>query len=1042
MPIRSLSPRWLRADEASSFALAALCFGLLAGAALAARAAGVGLFVEHWGAQNVPLLYLGSAAFVMTSAGVLVWLMARRQVEWLLWRVILLVGIVALLLRALLPWLPQTMSVAAFLLADVIAQLLIALFWALAGRLYDPRQSRRLLGPLGASGTLACILVGAAVAPAASRAGTASLILGVGLLLFAAAACARPLAGHLDQDYRPGALQRPGFAESIRVLGRHPLAVSLAGLVMLATASLLLVDYVFVAQLEATRSGDEYAAFYGMLYARANLGALVIQLLLAAALLRMGGVQLGLAVLPGSLLVFVALGLATGDFLWIAVAKAHEPLFFFTLHAMAMQMLYHGVPEEIRDRVRAAADGIVRPATVLLIGATLLVFGARGQWRLVLALTLPLLLVWLWATRLNRRRYLKALIDSLDSRRLERQGIPLGAETIGTLRERWKLAAPEERGYLVALVEELDVTELAAEWIDSGDVEPGPLLARLLRVLEGEDDVVDLERMIEWTREDDRSVALAASRLVVLLPDLDSTVGDKPEPDPGVIERLPAVVAGLRAFRHADQSEDRDAAETPGPRSLTDWFRELGEEEQTLVVACLDLLPGDERRRLAGEVLEHGPLPLRRRALRVAARATDPDDAQWILSGLRVPELVTDAHEGIRRLGPEVIRPDTVETALTAHEGGLGSGEALLLDLIGDWQDDDFVPLLERRLADPGFRKPASMALASVLRAHPHKAPRRRAAQFGLDTLKEAELAFRLRRQLSSRQVFGFLRRCIEAECRSRLETALWLFEADTRTGLDMTLVADRVMGVEGHRRSRTLETLDNSLELGPRTALQRLFEPSAGSDDEHFRDDLTRVSSSGEFDWPTRGAALLAVREGGFAEITEAIVGNADAAPRAFRELLDSTGDSDPAREISERTSTMITYERAARLSEIDLFASLQPSALALLAERATERVLPQGEALFEEGAEGRSMYLIVSGEIEVNRDGRRLATLGAGEHVGEMSLLDDQTRSATVRATEDSLLLRIGRRDFHSLVTSSSEAALAVMRSLSQRLRRASEV
>ena len=121
-----------------------------------------------------------------------------------------------------------------------------------------------------------------------------------------------------------------------------------------------------------------------------------------------------------------------------------------------------------------------------------------------------------------------------------------------------------------------------------------------------------------------------------------------------------------------------------------------------------------------------------------------------------------------------------------------------------------------------------------------------------------------------------------------------------------------------------------------------------------------------------------------------------------------------------------MITYERAARLSEIDLFASLQPSALALLAEGATERVLPQGEILFEEGAEGRSMYLIVSGEIEVTRDGRRLATLEAGEHVGEMSLLDDKSRSATVRATEDTLLLRIGRRDFHSLVTSSSELSL----------------
>lgn len=1042
MPTRSLSPRWLRADEASSFALAALCFGLLAGAALAARAAGVGLFVESWGAQNVPLLYLGSAAFVMTSAGVLVWLMARRRVEWLLWRIIAAVGMASLLLRALLPVLPEAMSVAAFLLADLIAQLLIALFWALAGRLYDPRQSRRLLGPLGASGTLACILVGSAVAPLASRAGTENLILGVGLLLFAAAICARPLAGHIDQDYLPGALQRPGFAESLRVLGRHPLALSLAGLVVLATASLLLVDYVFVALLEATRSGDQYAAFYGTLYARANLGALVIQLLLASALLRMGGVQLGLAVLPGSLLLFVTLGLVTGDFLWIAVAKAHEPLFFFTLHAMAMQMLYHGVPEEIRDRVRAAADGIVRPATVLVIGATLLIFGARGHWRLVLALTLPLLIIWLWSTRLNRRRYLKALIDSLDSRRLERQGIPLGAETIDTLRARWSVATPEERGYLVALVEELDVTELAAEWIDGGDVPPGPLLARLLRVLEGEDDLVDIDRVVDWSRDQESEVGVAAARLILQLPKLSLAE----DPDEAAqetarrIERLPPVVVGLRELRRRPADEAQP--------TVVHWFEEISPEDQRLVVACLDLVPGAERRALAHHLVAGSDLALKRQGLRAAAQARDPADAPWILQGLRTPELMADAVEGLRRLGPE-----TVNATLEAHpELDLGLGEGLLLGLVADWQDSDFLPFLERRVEQGDHRRTAAEALASVLRAHPQQRTRRRCVAKGLGILTEAELAFRLLGRAARLPGSQFLQRGLAAECRDRLETALWLFEADRRTGLDMGRVSDRLLGANQRYRGRALETLENSLDLSARTALQRLFEPAASEDPHQIDGDLSRAVRSREFEWSTRGAALMQLRSRSPQEFERLRVELREAVhtPETIRELVEApTGgmrpvaplDTDADAPASGRKQTMITYERAARLSEIDLFTSLRPSALALLAERATERVLPAGGTLFEQGAEGRSMYLIVSGEVEILRDERRLATLGAGEHVGEMSLLDDETRSATVRATEDALLLRIGRRDFHALVTSHSDAALAVMRSLSQRLRQASD-
>jgi CRP-like cAMP-binding protein len=87
-------------------------------------------------------------------------------------------------------------------------------------------------------------------------------------------------------------------------------------------------------------------------------------------------------------------------------------------------------------------------------------------------------------------------------------------------------------------------------------------------------------------------------------------------------------------------------------------------------------------------------------------------------------------------------------------------------------------------------------------------------------------------------------------------------------------------------------------------------------------------------------------------------------------------------------------------RLRRLDLFGDLDYHDLAQIARWVREVHAEPGEVLFEQGTIPYEMFVIESGDVEVVRDDETLATLGAGELVGEMSLLLQERRMATVRA------------------------------------------
>jgi len=139
-----------------------------------------------------------------------------------------------------------------------------------------------------------------------------------------------------------------------------------------------------------------------------------------------------------------------------------------------------------------------------------------------------------------------------------------------------------------------------------------------------------------------------------------------------------------------------------------------------------------------------------------------------------------------------------------------------------------------------------------------------------------------------------------------------------------------------------------------------------------------------------------------------------------------------------------MATTVSSAVLRTVPLFATFPEEQLRMLATLVSRRSATRGSIIMAAGDPTDSLYIILSGRLKVmmsDADGKEviLSILGPGEFFGEMGLIDDAPRSASVVAIEPCELLVITRRDFKKSMAENTEMAMAVMRGLVRRLREA---
>jgi len=127
--------------------------------------------------------------------------------------------------------------------------------------------------------------------------------------------------------------------------------------------------------------------------------------------------------------------------------------------------------------------------------------------------------------------------------------------------------------------------------------------------------------------------------------------------------------------------------------------------------------------------------------------------------------------------------------------------------------------------------------------------------------------------------------------------------------------------------------------------------------------------------------------------------------------------------------------------LQKTSLWTGLSSKDLKLIVQASKERNYETGETIVQKGQGGVGFYLVLEGSVEVRSNGTMLAKLGPGQFFGEMSVIDNQPRSADVVAVEPARCLILSAWSFHALMSENPRIAIKLLQEFVRRLRAANQ-
>ena len=980
--------------------------GLLVAASAARELVSLGarpLLLATLGSDALAWVYVGAAPVSAVLALGLARLQATENRRALLIQLGLALGLVASIVA--LWWAPsgRSLLVVRCTWAEVTGAMLELSSWGLILAVLDPRQGRRLFGPL-----LAADAIGGGVAAAVGGqlAGSGRLAwlepaAVVALVLGAALVLRVPVEADDDDDdtHAP----ETGVSEGQRLEGR------LAWMVAASTVSFYLLDLLYCGLVESEVSDvGALGKVLGSVSAGVQLVALVAVTLTSAPLLRWLGVRATAALpplllLPGAVLVgvvLVAIGglpaVVAAAVLWgvdrVGRDAAEEPSGLILLQAL---------PPGLRARAQARTEGVVEPLCAAAVGAVVLVLplDALSPERLVWALGAALG-AWLLLTIRVGHTYTAVLEAAIVRGWLGQGRLRLDdASTRAVLRKH--LASPQPRLQVATL-------QLMAR-ADGQGVLP---------------EAVDLLASAHPTVRRAACELVRASGTARLVPQLVSMwdaalAGGHADV---VLDALSAVAPEVAAGRAAEVSEHASdalrlaALRVPGPHR--------GPALRSLAVSTLVA-----DRRLAARVggfdgwsvlLADPTAEVVAAALACVAGGQPPADVPGAVAaaigGLACPVRHGPACGALVALAPESV--GGLSRAL--QEGGDADLLAGLVRIPGAEAD----ALLHRWLADAPA-PPAAWLLREAARRHLTLDPTR--LDRWIARLVDVDRALGVWVRRTAGVEASLARRMQEARSlvRQRLATIVVLRADRPDLAVRFTLPLDR------SDPGPVIELLDDQLPLGLRSGVVAVLEgPSAVLP--------AAMSSPVPGGWSVELGGLL---DTGLDDRAVLLHLHHLASEHGWTALRDRIHHRLvpllPPQLDLEHPPMPAPLERVLILRTAGIFDHTPDDILVDVAARCAAIDHTPGDTVLAQGDPGDSVYFIVTGTLEVLRDGRSVRMLHDGAMFGELAVLDPQPRSATVVARTHVQLLRLDRVALQQLIEVRPEVGLGIIRELCRRLR-----
>ena len=931
---------------------------------------------------------------------------------------------------------------------DVIIAISILQFWMLAGEIFNPRQAKRIFSVIGIGGSIAGISAGYLIKPFVKQNGTENLLIPTMFFLAMVAFLATQINSYRTKnipDYEISDTKTEKSQKNIKIIDSYLKTI----LIMVCSAAICsrIIEYQFkITAANAYPNSEDLAIFFGNYYMLLNGSTLIMQLFLTSIILKRLGILAGLVFLPIGLAIGSFSFLIFGGITSVLISRLFDQTFKFSIQSTTSEILWTPIKKEKARKAKPIIDSSIKSIAEGCIGIIiyLIVLYSILPNDQIYILSIPVLLItffWIWNNFRIKNRYVKALEKAINHRQLNLKNVQFDVTNnhiVQTINNSLNEDNLHKQIFTIDLIKDLPVDIWKGtlnKILMNGNPE---IKMRIIKLALEKKGIVDESNLLNLSKGTDE---LAARALILnnnfTLKRLSNHLHNNLQNNNAHIKAASAV-----CLLQIDKNNKK-------AKIILEDFLDVKDEKTTALALeylqiSSELLPKNTLIAL----LSHHSIEISLSALNIAGIRLDNDYLPAIISNLSNRKLAINARETLL-----LYDDDKVLNAIKNELNKKELNKDLIFGIVrclSSYSNKRAIAMLRKLLNNKELELSIQVsntmmkiAKTSKLKNEFQKPLYKEINFFSKQYLKMDILSLKFNNTINR----TLLHEQINSDKKKIIHIILKLICLKIpESPVDSHI--KQIISKNDKDLPFILEFIDTSFEKRIRDIIIPIIDP-----EENFpKDDIAHANTkinidSFLLDWVECGGnwksaiALEHILKNKNKIINQIKWDKVSPNP-IISEILDNQEHLNnliPIKKYkTKKEPTMFSIlEKTMLLKTVDLFQDIPGELLSQISQISKASDYEKGEVIFNEGDYGDSMFIVIEGEVSIQKNGKSIALLDKGSSLGEMALLDNETRSADATAKKDSVLLKINQDVFYELMESNADIMKQIIKLLTSRIR-----
>ena len=932
---------------------------------------------------------------------------------------------------------------------EIITILSILQFWILAGEVFNTREAKIVFPIIISGGSFAAIIAGSSIKPFVNLFGSKYLIfLSIFFLLLSA------FIGLYIKPYRINSKKIVNIAKektNLKSLKLDPYVISIALLVACSAFLSKTIDYQF--KIMATSIypiQDQLVNFFGNYYLWTGLATLIMQFFITGTILKNLGILIGLLILPLSLLIGSIGFLFSTSFIAIYITKFSDQVFKFSIHSSIREILWLPLAPKKRIESKPIIDGTIRAliegfsGLLIFFLATFNIIG-ESDLQILSVIAILVIIFYVWISIKIKDGYINSIMKSIENRRLNLDDIEhdiSDANTVSTINLALNDKDDLKKLFAIDLLWDLPLYPWKNTLQSLFTSQSSAVRRGILELTWNKSKIIPDDLVIgQIKKEDDVSpyaIICAHDRKVKNINlQIESFLEHKNKP---IQIASSVVILTHDNSNHLALSIIKNIIDNEKVSEVLFFISLIKSSPNLIDKKITTKFLSSESKEIKNAILIH---------LKHNPWIQYLDDIIFLLND---PVTKLNAQEAILALGDIDVR-EKLYDMVTDKTQDLQTRKSIL-EIIHHFDSENIIDIMLLNMNDPELLilKEVSTGLIKISKIRSFQKIEllkidkeiqllaKRAFQLHIfyETLHPNKTSDLIKDHIKndlSTIIPILLRLGTLREPKVPIETYIRYIESNDPDLMPLVieLVESTFSPIAGRL---TIPLIDK--EINPLKVANDLFKENFLSEDEmlifwinnsHYWKTLIAIHYCilnehihllKQIDWS--GIPIDFFKNNIFTKSEQEYLN---------RNFFDN--------KIADQKKLVMysVLEKTILLKSVSLFQNIPGNILSKIAQISTEIQLSENDLIFKEGTVGDSLYIIISGNVNIVKDGQLITNLSKGDCLGEMALLDREPRSADAVATNETILLKIDQEGFYELMAGNSEIMREIVKMLAKRLR-----